>query len=237
MSSLPCHGQQETVFVVGKNLADRKDLSRLLHSVGFEALTFSCTETFLQQIDSSVPGCLLLNVVFPAGNAAEFERLILRDYERPVVVLTNTRDIRLAVQAMKAGAVDFLTKPVNSCDLVKAIRSALERDSSMRFAKAQLSAVIDEFRSFERRLATLTPREREVLRYLLAGGRNKEIAFHLGITEKTIKVHRARVLEKMGVPSLAGLVRAASQRGIGLGLDSPAVSAWPAQARAGSASR
>ncbi len=237
MSSLPSDGRHETVFVVGGSLAARRALLRLLRSLGFDAAGFSSTESFLQQVGPSVPGCLLLDVLRPGQNVAEFQRLISQEYDRPAIVLTSRGDIRLAVQAMKAGAVDFLTRPVNSADLVQAIRSALEKDRSVRFAKAQLRSVVAEFKSFERRLSTLTPREREVLQYLLLGERNKEIAFRLGITEKTVKVHRARILEKMEVQSLAGLMRAASQRGIGLGLDSAPAASWLPHSRAASASR
>jgi FixJ family two-component response regulator len=207
----------------------------LLQSLGFQAVTLSSLQIFLEQVDSSIPGCLLLDVYLPGENAAELERVISEEFDRPTVFLANRADIRLAVEAMKAGAVDFLTKPVNSGDLAKAVRSALAKDHHARLAKAQLSLVVAEFKSFERRLATLTPREREVLQHLLAGERNKEIAFHMGITEKTVKVHRARVMEKMGVPSLADLVRTASERGLGLGLYSPPATALPAQAQAAAA--
>ncbi|MGE0404672.1 MAG: response regulator transcription factor [Candidatus Korobacteraceae bacterium] len=217
MSSVPS-SRGETVFVVGNEPGARTALQRQIESLGFKTQAFPSLKLFLEQVDPALPGCLIVDVAAHAQNGLSAQASGQGMCDRPAIYMADVADVRLAVEAMRAGAVDFLIRPVDAGELLKAVHIALEKDRQMRFARMQLNAVVAEFRSFQQHVASLTPREHEVLRHLLAGERNKEIAFQLGITEKTIKVHRARVMEKMGAQSLACLVRTASERGIGLGL-------------------
>ena len=192
-----------TVFVVDDDPAVLKSLSRLLRSARLDVATFGSPREFLERHDSIAPGCLVLDVAMPGLNGLELqEALTKKGSELPIVFLTGHGDIPMSVQAMKRGAVDFLTKPVNDEDLLKAVHAAIEQDRVARQARAELDEI-------QQRLATLTPREREVLEHVIAGQLNKQTAADLGTVEKTIKVHRARVMEKMMVQSVAELVRLA----------------------------
>jgi FixJ family two-component response regulator len=190
-----------TVFVVDDDSAVLKSLTRLLRSAGFVVTTFSSPRVFLERHDPTLPGCLVLDVAMPGLNGLELQKaLSAGGHERAIVFLTGRGDIPMSVQAMKSGAVDFLTKPVNDDDLLKAVHAAIEKDRIQRQNR-------DEVAEIDRRLATLTPREREVLDHVVSGQLNKQTAADLGIVEKTIKVHRARVMEKLQVQSVAELVR------------------------------
>jgi FixJ family two-component response regulator len=150
----------------------------------------------------------VLDLAMPGVNGMELQReLAARGSILPVVFLTGHGDVPTSVQAMKRGAADFLTKPVDENDLLAAIRTALEKGSALRRERDELAEV-------KRRIATLTPREREVLEHIVAGKRNKQVAGELGTVEKTVKVHRARVMGKMQAKSLAELVRLAERAGI-----------------------
>ena len=198
-----------TVFVVDDDPAVLKSLARLLRSARLEAATFNSPKEFLEKHDPRAPGCLVLDVAMPGLNGLELqEALAAKASAIPIIFLTGHGDIPMSVQAMKRGAVDFLTKPVNDDDLLKAVGIAIEKDRSQRQARAEVAAI-------QQRLDTLTPREREVMEHVIAGHLNKQIAADLGTGEHTIKVHRARVMEKMGVVSLADLVRAAERLGLG----------------------
>lgn len=189
-----------TVFIVDDEPAVLKSLSRLMRSARLAALTFSSPQEFLDRHDPQVPGCLILDVAMPGLDGLQLQQaLIAKGSEIPIIFLTGRGDIPMSVRAMKRGAVDFLTKPVDDEDLLEAIRDAIEKDRVNRPAIAERNAI-------RQRLATLTPREREVLEHVLAGQLNKQIAGDLDIVEKTIKVHRGRVMEKMGVRSVAELV-------------------------------
>ena len=186
-----------------------KSLARLLRSARLAVATFSSPREFLDRHDPNVPGCLVLDVAMPGLNGLELQQaLIASGHELPIVFLTGHGDIPMSVQAMKSGAVDFLTKPVNDDDLLKAIRAAIDKDHLQRQARAEIAEI-------QQRLATLTPREREVLEHVIAGQLNKQTAADLGTVEKTIKVHRARVMEKMKVQSVAELVRLTERVGLG----------------------
>jgi FixJ family two-component response regulator len=201
-----------TVFLLDDEPAVLKSLSRLLRSAGLPVATFSSPREFLDRHDPTAPGCLVLDLAMPGLNGLELQQsLVAKGQDRPIVFLTGHGSIPLSVQAMKGGAVDFLTKPVDDADLLKAVRAAIEKDRVTQQARAEL----DDIRQ---RLATLTPREREVLEHVIAGQLNKETAADLGTVEKTIKVHRARVMEKMKVDSLAELVRLAERAGVGVTL-------------------
>lgn len=182
-------------------------LSRLLRVAGYGVRTFHSSQEFLADHDPAAPGCLVLDLAMPGLNGLELQdALVASGSQRPVVFVSGRGDVSSSVQAMKAGAVDFLTKPVSEETLLAAVGRAIERDGQMRQAWAELRAI-------GARLATLTPREREVLQHVVAGRLNKQIAAELGTVEKTIKVHRSRMMEKMGVRSLADLVRIAERSG------------------------
>lgn len=190
-----------TVFLVDDELLVRKALSRLLRSAGQAVAAFASPQEFLAAYDPGMPGCLVLDLAMPGQTGLDLQReLAVRGSTLPVIFLTARADVPSTVQAMKCGAIDFLTKPVDSPTLLAAIRSALEKDRAARSKRAEL----DDIRA---RLGTLTPREREVLDHVVAGHLNKQTAADLGTVEKTIKVHRARVMEKMRVESVAELVR------------------------------
>lgn len=190
-----------TVFIVDDDPAVLKSLSRLLRSVQLTVVTFGSPEEFLAQHDPREPGCLVLDVSMPGLNGLELqEALTSKGSAVPIIFLTGHGDVPTSVHAMKRGAFDFLTKPVNDDALIKAVHAAFEKNRIGRQAR-------DELNDIQERLATLTPREREVLTHVVTGQLNKQIAYDLGTVEKTIKVHRARVMEKMKVHSVAELVR------------------------------
>ena len=197
-----------TVFVVDDDPAVLKSLSRLLRSARLDVATFSSPREFLERHDPSALGCLVLDVAMPGLNGLELqEALTAKGSELPIIFLTGHGDIPMSVQAMKRGALDFLTKPVNDEDLLKAVHVAIEKDRLQRQTRAEVTEI-------QQRLATLTPREREVMEHVISGQLNKQTAADLGTVEKTIKVHRARVMEKMKVQSVAELVRLAERVGI-----------------------
>jgi FixJ family two-component response regulator len=190
-----------TVFVVDDYAPVRKSISRLLHAGGFAVAAFASAEEFLEQYDPQIPGCLVLDFAMPTLHGLQLQGILAKAGSLlPIIFLTGHGDIPKSVQAMKHGASDFLTKPVNDEDLLAAVHTAIAKNSARRRKQAELSEI-------RARLATLTPREREVLEYVVAGKLNKQIAGDLGTVEQTVKVHRARVMEKMKVQSLAELVR------------------------------
>jgi RNA polymerase sigma factor (sigma-70 family) len=183
-------------------------LTRLLSAAGLETRGFPSPAAFLDAHDPATPGCLVLDVALPGLDGLELQQALAgSDCARPIVFITGRGDIPTTVRAMKGGAVDFLTKPVNDNDLLAAVRNAIEIDRMARQAQVEMDAL-------RQHLASLTPREREVLVHVVAGRLNKQIAADLGTVEKTIKVHRARIMEKMAVRSLADLVRVAERLGV-----------------------
>jgi FixJ family two-component response regulator len=197
-----------TVFVVDDELSVRKALLRLLRLSGLNAVAFASAQEFFECHDPSTPGCLVLDLAMPGLNGLELqEALAARDSLLPIIFVTGHGDLSSGVTAMKRGAVDFLTKPVDAADLIKTVSRAIEMDRVARQARAELTEI-------QGRFAALTPREYEVLCHVLSGKLNKQVAANLGTTEKTVKVHRARVMEKAKVGSLAELVTLAHQAGI-----------------------
>jgi len=197
-----------TVFVVDDYAPLRSSISRLLRGAGFAVAAFASAEEFLAQYDSQTLGCLVLDLAMPALNGLDLQRALAKAGSLlPIIFLTGEGDIPKAVQAMKNGASDFLTKPVSDEDLLAAISMAIKKDRALRWEQAELSEI-------RVRLATLTPREREVLEYVVAGKLNKQIAGDLGTVEQTVKVHRAHVMQKMMVRSVAELVRLTQRCGI-----------------------
>jgi len=199
---------KETVFLVDDDPAVLKGLRRLLVASGFEVAAFDSPQLFLDGHDAGAHGCVVLDLAMPGLNGMQLQQeLAARGSLLPIVFLTGHADVPTSVQAMKRGAADFLTKPVDEKDLLAAIRHAFERGRALRKTQSETAEI-------ERRLASLTPREREVLVHIVAGKRNKQVAIELGTVEKTIKVHRARAMEKMQARSLAELVRLAERAGI-----------------------
>jgi FixJ family two-component response regulator len=198
-----------TVFVVDDYAPGRRSISRLLSTAGFAVAAFASAKDFLAQFDPDAAGCLVLDLAMPAVSGLKLQNILAEKGSLlPIIFLTAHGDIAKSVQAMKRGASDFLTKPVNDEDLLAAVRVAIEKDRALRREQAELAEV-------RARLAMLTPREREVLEYVVAGKLNKEIAGDMGTVEQTVKVHRARVMQKMRVRSVAELVRLMQRCGIG----------------------
>lgn len=199
-----------TVFLIDDDPSVRRALARVIKSAGYQVQTFVSAGEFLNTMPNAPrPACLVLDVRMPGLSGIDLQReLGLTNIVLPIIFITGHGDIPMTVKAMKAGAVDFLPKPVHDADLLRAIGQALARAVHDR---AELDAAQDIQSRFEK----LTPREREVMRLVVKGWLNKQIAFELGIVEKTIKVHRARVMDKMQVGSVAELVRAAERVGIG----------------------
>jgi len=197
-----------TVFVVDDYAPVRRSISRLLRAADFAVVAFASAEEFLAQYDPQTMGCLVLDVAMPTLNGLELQHILAKTGSvLPIIFLTGTSDISKSVQTMKHGASDFLTTPVNDEDLLAAVRAAIEKNRALRREQAELSEI-------RARLATLTPREREVLECVVAGKLNKQIAGDLGTVEQTVKVHRAHVMQKMRVQSVAELVRLTQRCGI-----------------------
>lgn len=197
-----------TVFLVDDDAAVLKALSRLLRVKGYEVRPFASPLDFLEYHDASVPGCAVFDVSMPDLDGLALQQVFnAGGCQRPVIFITGKGDIPKSVRAMKAGAIDFLTKPVSDVELLEAIARAETVDARMRQTRAQLTEI-------EAKIATLTPREREVLTHVVTGRLNKQIANDLGTVEKTIKVHRGRMMEKLAVHTVADLVRMAEKAGI-----------------------
>jgi FixJ family two-component response regulator len=198
-----------TVFLVDDDPGVLKALSRVLREEGWRVETFESAEAFLARPDPRTEGCLVLDVTMPGLDGLELQRRLAAAGESlPIVFVTGRGDIPMSVQAIKAGASDFLTKPVQAQALVAAVRAALEQHLSAR----DTAAATAELRQ---RLASLTPREREVLAALAAGRLNKQIAADLGVVEQTVKFHRARIMERMRAKTIAELMHIAARLGIG----------------------
>ena len=189
------------VFIVDDDRSVRSSLKFLISSVGLEVESFDSADTFLKRKPPDTPSCLVLDVRLPGLSGLDFQcELAARNIRIPIVFITGHGDIPMSVRAMKAGAVEFLTKPFRDQDLLDAIRIALERDSTRREQERALTDLRQRFDS-------LTPREQEVISLVVSGILNKQIADQLGTAENTVKVQRSRAMEKMNAQSLADLVR------------------------------
>ena len=197
-----------TVYIVDDDPSFLAAISRLLRSTGYTVRAFDSARQFLEDHEAEAPGCLLLDLAMPGLDGLSLQDLLLeRGIERPIVFLTGRGDIVTSVKAMKHGAVDFLTKPVDETILFSAVREALEQDRQARENRA-------EQEEFRRRWSTLTPREREVARHVIAGRLNKQIASELGTVERTVKFHRSHLMTKLDLHSVAELARLAERAGI-----------------------
>jgi len=199
---------EATVFVIDDESSVRKAVARLLTRAGHRAETFGSAEDFLRRPHYDGPGCLILDVRMPGQSGLDLQEALAKaGYELPIIFVSGRSDIPISVKAMKAGAMDFLTKPFRDTVLLEAVRLSLATDRQVRASRAEVQDI-------QQRLQTLTVREREVLSWVVAGRLNKQIAYELEISEKTVKVHRARVMEKMRADSVAELVRLAERVGI-----------------------
>lgn len=202
--------QPGTVFIVDDDAALRTATTRLLTVCGFTVRAFGSAEEFLAAFDPRAAGCLLLDLRMPGQSGLELQQTLANKHvDLPIVFLTGHADVPTSVHAMRKGAIDFLQKPAREEDLVAALKRALARDEETREDRLEILEL-------RRRYETLTPREREVFAEVLAGQLNKQAAYALGIAERTVKLHRARVLEKMQAASLPDLVRMAERLDLSL---------------------
>ena len=196
------------VSVVDDDPSVRRSLARLVKGAGYRVEAFASAHEFLARPPEEGPACLLLDVRMPGLTGLDLqEALAIAAHSTSIVFITGYRDVRASVKAMKGGAVDFLTKPVNDEELLGAIERAVARASAARLEEDRITEIRE-------RIKTLTPREAEVFALVVTGMLNKQIAFDLGVSEKMVKVHRGRVMEKMRAGSLAELVRLADEGGV-----------------------
>jgi FixJ family two-component response regulator len=189
-----------TVYIVDDDVWVRRALERLMDASGYHVSAFGSATEFLAAHDPELPGCVILDLAMPEFNGLDLQRTLNESgYRRPVIFLTGCGSVSLSVQAMKSGAISFLTKPIIRAELLSAVGEAVCADLAWRSRRARQDIA-------RKRIASLTRRERQVLEQLLEGRLNKQIAAALGTCEQTIKVHRARVMRKMAVRSIAELV-------------------------------
>ena len=198
----------QLVFVIDDDASMREAIGRLLHAIGLTVRTFGSAREFLDTRLPDIPACVVLDVRLPGLSGLDLQReMVERGIHVPVIFITGHGDIAMSVQAMKAGAVEFLTKPFRDQDLLDAVRSGIHRDREGRKERTELAALREG-------LSHLTRRERQVMALVVAGLLNKQIALRLGTSEKTIKIHRSQVMRKMRADSLAELVRMSQKLGI-----------------------
>ena len=199
---------EQVVYIVEDDASFRKSMERLVRGFGYEVVAFDSASAFLAQESIRHPGCLLLDVQLPDVDGLHLQqKLIEKGFSLPVIFMTGHGTVPMSVQAMKNGAVDFLLKPFTAGNLLNAIANAVERNTlemTEAFDRKKTAALIDG----------LTPREKEILCWLVSGRLNKQIAYGLGITERTVKAHRSSIMQKTGVSSVAELVRLSEKAGI-----------------------
>ena len=193
------------VFVIDDDAAVREAIKDLLLSVGHAVDAYATAEDFLVRRDPQAPGCLVLDVRLPGTSGLELQkRLQLHKDRLPIIFISGYGDVPMTVQVMKAGAVDFLQKPFREQELLECVQAALRRDQAQRESEERVAGVLSGYSS-------LTKREKEIMKLVVTGQINKQIAAQVGLSEVTVKIHRAQVMHKMGTPSLADLVRAADK--------------------------
>ena len=200
--------ENPTVYVVDDDVSVREALKNLLQSVGLRVETFDSADKFLSNKPAAAPSCLILDVRLPGLSGLDLQRQLAQiNHEIPIVFITGHGDIPMSVRAIKAGAVEFLTKPFRDQDLLDAVRQAVERDREARSREAEMA-------DLRQRYASLTTREQQVLGFVVRGLINKQIAAEIGISEPTVKLHRGRLMDKMQAESLADLISMAQMLGV-----------------------
>jgi FixJ family two-component response regulator len=200
--------QQPVVLVIDDDASLREALSSLFRSVGLQVMAFASAPEFLQSSLPDAPSCMVLDVRLPGLSGLDFQAELVKSHVHvPIIFMTGHGDIPMTVRAMKAGAVEFLTKPFREQDMLDAVRLGLDRDRSRREVEKAASQLRTSFKA-------MSPREQEIMGFVTAGFMNKQIAGELGISEITVKVHRGSVMRKMGAKSLADLVRMAEMLGV-----------------------
>ena len=208
MSAAPKSQQQPIVFVVDDDVSVRESLELLIKFAGWQPETFSSAADFLARSRTTTPSCLVLDVSLPDLNGLELQKLIASERtDMPIIFITGHGDVPMSVQAMKGGAVEFLTKPFDDEVLLSAIRHAIERSAAVLDDQAEITALRSNYES-------LTPREKDVMRCVVAGMLNKQIGMKLGISEITVKAHRGKMMQKMKADSVADLVKTAVRLGL-----------------------
>jgi FixJ family two-component response regulator len=194
---------QSVIFIIDDDASVREALEDLLRSVGLGVESFASTQEFLKSKRPDAPGCIVLDVRLPGPSGLEFQRTLMKSgINLPVIFISGHGDISMSVQAIKAGAIDFLTKPLHEQKLLDAIQTGIERDRARRAEEKDIAQVKERFE-------TLTPREQEVLMIVITGRPNKQIAAELTLSEMTVKIHRSQMMRKMRAKSLVDLVRMA----------------------------
>ncbi|MEN3329883.1 MAG: hypothetical protein V7638_4690 [Acidobacteriota bacterium] len=207
--------QQPIVFVVDDDISVRESLELLIQFAGWQPEIFASAEDFLARPRTATPSCLVLDVSLPELNGLELQKLIASERtDMPIIFITGHGDVPMSVQAMKAGAVEFLTKPFDDEVLLSAIRHAIERSAAVLEDQSEITTLRSSYES-------LTPREQEIMLLVVAGMLNKQIGVQLGISEITVKAHRGKVMQKMNADSLADLVKTAVRLGL-----TPAKNPW-----------
>ncbi|MBW4976204.1 response regulator [Roseovarius mucosus] len=196
--------KEKIVYVVDDDMGIREAISELLDSHGIASQSFRSAGEYMEATKPDLPGCLILDVELPDRNGLEFQKQIAEEDHPPIVFITGHGDIPSSVRAMKLGAVDFLTKPFSDLALITSVEHAIAKDREARNARSERAALLERYEK-------LTPRERDVLPLVVGGLLNKQAAAQLGISEVTLQVHRRNVLQKMGAPSVADLVRTAEK--------------------------
>ena len=217
MSAAAKSQQKPIVFVVDDDISVRESLELLIKFAGWQPETFASAGAFLEHPRTTMPSCLVLDISLPDLNGLELQKLIASDRtDMPIIFITGHGDVPMTVRAMKAGAVEFLTKPFDDEVLLNAIRHAIRRSAAVLDDQAEIAALRSNYES-------LTPRERDVMNLVVSGMLNKQIGMKLGISEITVKAHRGKMMQKMKAESLADLVKTAVRLGL-----APARNPWHA---------
>ena len=199
---------QPVVYVIDDDASVREGVAHLLRSVGHKVQSFGSTQEFLESKRPDVPGCIVLDVRLPGPSGLEFQRTLIKsNIPVPIIFISGHADISMSVRAIKSGAIEFLTKPLNEQQLLDAVQAGIEQDRARRQEATSVAEVQERFNS-------LTPREREIFKLVVSGRRNKQIAADVGLSEMTVKVHRSQITRKMGAKSLVDLVRMADKLGL-----------------------
>ena len=200
--------EQPVVYVIDDDVSVREGVADLLRSVGHTVHSFNSARDFLDSKLADFPGCIVLDLRLPGPSGLEFQRTLIKsNIELPIIFISGHGDIPMSVRAIKAGAIEFLTKPLHEQQLLDAVQAGIDRDRARR---QQAKVVVD----LHRQLNSLTPREREILALVVSGARNKQIAGQLALSEMTVKVHRSQIMRKMRAKSLVDLVRMTDKLGV-----------------------